>query len=72
MFSDKEVLLQNAMLKVIKAFFEKYNSKHDIHYKDGYGAFVVPFNYPLEPRFILAQIDDFTLMKIGMGANFEL
>jgi hypothetical protein len=43
---------------ILEQMFTQTQRKHDIHYKDGYGALIVPEGYPLEPRFVVARLHE--------------
>jgi hypothetical protein len=38
--------------------FKQTQRKHDLYYKEGYGALIVPEGYPLEPHYVLATISE--------------
>ena len=59
----------DVLLKIAEDLFNKTGRKHDIYYQEGYGAIIVPYNYPLHPRNIVTVISEMQMqfMKMSNG-----
>lgn len=49
---------EQLFIGILEQMFNQTQRKHDLHYKEGSGALIVPEGYPLEPRFVIAGLDE--------------
>lgn len=60
------------LLEILEKMYNHFNKKHDVHYREGSGAFFVPYGQPLLPNNILASVSEQQIMMMSMtGVNIS-
>jgi hypothetical protein len=57
--------------QILERAFNNTQRKHDLYYKEGYGALIVPQGYPLEPHYVVARLDEVNIQMATNGIRFN-
>lgn len=54
---------------ILEELSKQADRKHDIHYKDGSGALIVPQGYPLKREYVIASISEMQIQMMMLNGS---